>query len=470
MLLFAYSLLMSLLHSLWQAGALFMLYQATAATVLKKGAPATRRNLLVLAIGIQVVLSAITFLFYCLQPVSEQPFLQGWMQFTVTGSLLHTAAPWLIAGYIAVLVTKFTQLLSGWYRFRQLYKAGLQKPTAELKVFATLTAHHLGIKKKVQLWFSTTISTPVTFGFFKPVILLPVALVNQLSLQQAEALVVHELTHIKVNDYLVNWFLSAAGAIFFFNPFVGQLCSHARLEREKNCDINVLHFGSNALQYAETLLLAAKMQREKLHWQLAAVGVKKQLLQRIHFFTAEGVYTHRKKSLAAVAVSLLAVAFAGIMGVMALLPAQQKSTAAATASVVAAPAGSIENGLVNIQAPAPPKMKMPVVKNTSKVLPAKTSTRPPVTVKEVPAVMTATIALPAGAERVAFGSNELEKQVIIEEQASGGNPSSIALYVLQFKNGQWVLSPKWKATSQKILVDTGLLKMDSLRIRLVQEQ
>jgi beta-lactamase regulating signal transducer with metallopeptidase domain len=467
MLLIACSLLMSFLHSLWQAGALFILYRAAAASFLQLSAPAHRRNLLLLAVGIQMILSVVTFMVHYLQPATEQSFLPGWQPLTVPGTFVQAAAPWLMAAYIAVLCTKITKLYIGWHRFRQLYKAGLQKPAAELKVFATLTAHRLGIKKKVQLWLSNTISTPVTFGFLKPVILLPVALVNQLSLQQAEALVVHELTHIKVNDYLLNWFLSAAEAIFFFNPFVLRLCSHAKLEREKNCDINVLYFGSNAVQYAETLLLAAQMQREKIHWQLAAVGIKKQLLQRIHFFTAGNAYTYNKRSIVAAVFPLLAVAFVSIM---ALLPAHQKSKAvsAVTLPLLTAGTGSNDNQLFAMQ--APPPAKAAIAKTAGKGEKAKTITRPSV-VKETPVDMAAMMALPEGLQFAGLDNSNLEKEIIIEEQASGGRPSSISVYVLQYKNGQWILTPKWKATSQKILVDTGMIIKDSLiLLQPVQEQ
>ncbi|MBK6635063.1 MAG: M48 family metalloprotease [Chitinophagaceae bacterium] len=58
------------------------------------------------------------------------------------------------------------------------------------------------------------------FWFFKPVILLPVALVNNISTQQAETLILHELAHIRTNDYLLNWFLLTAETLFFLILFV----------------------------------------------------------------------------------------------------------------------------------------------------------------------------------------------------------------------------------------------------------
>src|SRR6185312_10129757 len=76
-------------------------------------------------------------------------------------------------------------------------------------------AQQLNIQKKVRAHFSRFIETPMMIGFFKPVILLPVATINHLSVQQFEAILLHELTHIRRNDYLFNLIQSVIDAILF---------------------------------------------------------------------------------------------------------------------------------------------------------------------------------------------------------------------------------------------------------------
>jgi beta-lactamase regulating signal transducer with metallopeptidase domain len=467
MLLFAYSLFMCLLHSLWQAGILYALYAGAGKTILRQAPPAGRRNLLLLAIAMQLIISISSFFLYYLQPAAELAAVQFSAYLPATASIFYSASPWLVTAYFIILAIRSTRIFFSWYSFRQLYKTGLQKPSADLKVFTALTAHRLGIHKKVQLWLSNTISTPVVFGYFKPVILLPVALVNQLSMQQAEALVVHELTHIKVNDYLLNWFLSAVEIIFFFNPFVQKLCRHAKLEREKHCDTNVLYFGSNALLYAETLLLAAKIQREMKCWQLAAVGNKKILLQRIHFFTGGDVYNFRKKRASFLIAPLFAFTFTSVMVVWTLIPRQQKTEVSVTASL--ARPSTIENQVYSL--PAPPQLiEKTITRAITGVAKAKTAQGKVKTAVDA-ATQPLITEIPAIAEdmlNVAFNNNELDREVIIEEQASGNKSRSITVYILSFKNGQWVLTPRWVATSQRILVDTNLIKKDSLYIRTEQ--
>ena len=121
----------------------------------------------------------------------------------------------------------------------------------------------MGIKKDVRMWFSDLVDTPLTIGFWKPVILLPVAAINHLSLQQAEAIILHELNHIKRNDYFINFLIACMDIILFFNPFVRVLTNIIKSERENSCDDMVLQFRYDAGHYASALLLLEKNGRCK---------------------------------------------------------------------------------------------------------------------------------------------------------------------------------------------------------------
>jgi hypothetical protein len=162
-------------------------------------------------------------------------------------------------------------------------------------LFTQTKAYHFGIGRKVTIWYSKTIHSPMTFGFWKPVILLPVALVNQLTVEQTESLIIHELTHIKNNDYLLNWLLVIAEALYFFNPFVRIIAQKIKLEREKNCDIQVLQFDYPAIGYAETLLRTAHQQKLAYSLQMSAVKNKQDLLKRILYFTQHESLNHKSQ-------------------------------------------------------------------------------------------------------------------------------------------------------------------------------
>ncbi|MBC7587673.1 MAG: M56 family metallopeptidase [Chitinophagaceae bacterium] len=87
------------------------------------------------------------------------------------------------------------------------------------KIFVKQVSYQLGIKKNVNIYLSELVTTPMTIGFLKPIILVPLASINHLSAEQIEAVLLHELAHIKRLDYLFNLFLSVTETILFFNPF-----------------------------------------------------------------------------------------------------------------------------------------------------------------------------------------------------------------------------------------------------------
>ena len=63
------------------------------------------------------------------------------------------------------------------------------------------------------------VDVPCMIGFFKPIILLPITLTTYLSATEIEAILLHELSHIKRNDYLLNMIQQLITVLLFFNPF-----------------------------------------------------------------------------------------------------------------------------------------------------------------------------------------------------------------------------------------------------------
>jgi bla regulator protein BlaR1 len=78
----------------------------------------------------------------------------------------------------------------------------------------------LRISKSVRLHVSEKLLVPFTAGFLKPIILFPLASINQLSVEQVEAILLHELAHIKRHDYLLNILQRVMEIVLFFNPII----------------------------------------------------------------------------------------------------------------------------------------------------------------------------------------------------------------------------------------------------------
>src|SRR6476620_9241028 len=109
------------------------------------------------------------------------------------------------------------------------------------------------MQKKVRIYLSEKITCPLTIGLFKPIILVPDAAVNHLTTEQMEAVILHELAHIKREDYLLFILQILEGKIFFFNIFSKMLQHHHERERENACDDWVFCGQHNSMHYAEAL-------------------------------------------------------------------------------------------------------------------------------------------------------------------------------------------------------------------------
>lgn len=136
------------------------------------------------------------------------------------------------------------------------------------------------ITRTVGLFLSDKIDVPIMVGFLKPVIYLPISLVSQLSETQIEAILLHELAHIKRMDFLVNILETVVETLLFFNPLVGWISRRIRAERENSCDDLVISRTEPRI-YASALLALEESRMRAGRFVLAAAGDKKLLFHRI---------------------------------------------------------------------------------------------------------------------------------------------------------------------------------------------
>jgi beta-lactamase regulating signal transducer with metallopeptidase domain len=97
-------------------------------------------------------------------------------------------------------------------------------------------AARLGIRRAVQLVSSRRLDVPAVIGIFRPVIVIPFAMLNETSIDHAQAILAHELAHIRRFDYFANLIQIGIETIFFYHPAVWWISSQIRRERENCCD------------------------------------------------------------------------------------------------------------------------------------------------------------------------------------------------------------------------------------------
>ncbi len=133
----------------------------------------------------------------------------------------------------------------------------------------------------VSVLVSAKISVPIAIGVLKPAILFPLGMLNSFPGDQTEAILLHELAHIKRKDYLVNLIQSVMEIIFFFNPAVWFISGSIRKERENCCDDIVVDITGDKLSYVKALSELERNSFSNYSLILAAVNNKNQLIKRI---------------------------------------------------------------------------------------------------------------------------------------------------------------------------------------------
>jgi TonB family protein len=166
---------------------------------------------------------------------------------------LKQAVPWLPAVWIAGVGLFLGRLVLG-----LLIAGGLRSNTSEL-VEAELHAvfdglvRRLKVRRAVALLHSAAVQVPTVVGWLRPVVLLPVSCFLGLSPEQIEALLAHELAHIRRHDYLVSVAQSVVEALLFYHPVVWWVSRQVRRERECCCDAVAAAVCGDALEYAKAL-------------------------------------------------------------------------------------------------------------------------------------------------------------------------------------------------------------------------
>ena len=447
-----------LLHSLWQAAILLCVYTAIN-FFNKKIHPLQKRNFLCILITAQLLISAFTF-FMCLTNSNFNAF--SFITIQSVAATLSGVFVWekyadiIVYSYFAIILFRTLAICNQWVKFKMNCTIDLIKPSAELKVFTELKACQLGIRKKVMLRYSRYISSPLTFGFIKPFILLPFSLVNRLSTAEVESILLHELCHIKNHDYLLNWIVILTENIYFFNPFLLLIIKKLKGEREKNCDVQVLNFNYSRIEYAETLLKTARLTTALNNFHLAAVGKKTQLLHRIYFFSEEQNLVFKNNKCTSI---FLSIAFFLIANAIILPLFNKKESASTEINFISTYAikKSTENSIRRTIHFSNDKKETVIAKN--KINKKKTNAPTPSPENEISTFDNADF------NRIPVSYNltpDSTKEFIYNEETQNGN--IIQSFKLVLIKGKWIMQPQWMIletkpdSSRKIFTDTLLHK------------
>lgn len=200
-----------------------------------------------------------------------------------------------------------------------------------IKQFATDPSHQirkrfdecqrrLGLKQNIELRQSRFITAPVSFGWQKPFVVLPKDGIDRLSKSELNHVLLHELTHIKHGDIIINYLICVVQTLFWYNPLVWLALRQMRRDREAYCDwavMNEMTGETERIAYGQTILNFAAVSNTRLPTANGFCQSKDQLKYRLQQVVGFQRETKWKRLLGRCLAGFLAVAAIGQIPVLA---------------------------------------------------------------------------------------------------------------------------------------------------------
>jgi len=241
------------------------------------------------------------------------------------------------------------RLVGGWAVARRLATTTRQPVSAEIQALAARVAERLGLRQFVRFAESPTVAVPIVIGWLKPVVLVPSAAVAGLPPAHLEALLAHELAHVRRHDYLINLLQSAIETLLFYHPAVWWVSGRVRQEREHCCDDAAVAV-CDRFVYVNALTNLATM---TAHTPLALAATDGSLLRRVRRLLAST--PDERPSGGWLSMAVVVVVLAGLTPVMMAIGTGDQEADAARPAAPAAAA---------VPAPAPTPTTRPVATPT----------------------------------------------------------------------------------------------------------
>ncbi|HEY0512218.1 MAG TPA: M56 family metallopeptidase [Thermoanaerobaculia bacterium] len=314
----------ALVHFLWQ-GALVGVVTAGILVFLEKGKASTRyavaagalflmaalpiataSRLEIRAAGPAVAAPVSASVPMAPDPLAGTPAADAAGPFTEARTLGVSLLPRVFALWLAGVAALSLYHLGGWSRVRRLPRQ--ERPAGEeLQALARTLGRRLGIARAVALLESAAVSVPMVVGWLRPVVLVPASALAGLSPRQLEAILAHELAHVRRHDYLINLLQTVVETLLFYHPAVWWVSAQVRRERENCCDDLAVAVCGDRLGYARALADLEGLRAPASSLILAASGGS--LVERIRRLIGAPVHQPRRSWLAGVlALSLLPLA------------------------------------------------------------------------------------------------------------------------------------------------------------------
>lgn len=172
---------------------------------------------------------------------------------------------------LGVLICSIRPIWGLWIQWR-LRHAGLQRVPESIQAMLTALMQKLRLTRAVRIAESALVKVPMVVGYLHPMILLPASVITGLTSSQLEAVLAHELAHVRRHDWLINTLQVIAETLLFYHPAIWWLSSRIRQERELCCDDIALGLNVDKAVFARTLLTLEELRQKAMVPAMAATG------------------------------------------------------------------------------------------------------------------------------------------------------------------------------------------------------
>jgi beta-lactamase regulating signal transducer with metallopeptidase domain len=276
----------TLLHFVWQ-GALIALLLAGALAMLRQAGSAIRYVVSCAAMLLMPICAAATFLelrFAGTLPEHSAPRLtmptitgfpaqvHGMDAVASAGTVMDIAAwfPALVWAWFAGVVALSIRSVGGWAVAERFARRHTSRAEAVWEERLAALAARLSISKPVRLAVSGLAQVPAVVGWLRPIVLVPASVFTGLTAEQIDALLTHELAHVRRHDYLINLLQTAAETLFFYHPAVWWVSRKIREERENCCDDLAVEICGSTVAYVRALTNLEQMRKTTPRLAMAA--------------------------------------------------------------------------------------------------------------------------------------------------------------------------------------------------------